>query len=76
MRLIANKIQTYFERQAFGVCEWLGEKLDMEIAQIRLFFIYLSFLTLGSPLVVYLIMAFLLKHKHYFKRRPSTVWDL
>lgn len=76
MNKIKDEIQAYFERQAFGVCEWLGEKLDMEIGQIRLFFIYLSFLTLGSPLVVYLIMAFLLKHKHYFKRRNSTVWDL
>lgn len=76
MNVLKDKIQSYFEQRAFGVCEWWGEKLNMETSQIRLFFIYLSFLTLGSPIVIYLIMAFLLKHKHYFKRRPSTVWDL
>ena len=76
MKVITDSIQAFFEKQAFGVCEWWGEKLNMKTAQIRLFFIYLSFLTLGSPLVIYLIMAFLLKHKHYFKRRKHTVWDL
>ncbi|MDR9397951.1 PspC domain-containing protein [Salibacter sp.] len=71
-----DKIQGFFEKQAFGVCEWWGEKLNMEIGQIRLSFIYLSFLTFGSPIVIYLIMAFILKHKYWFKRRQPTIWEL
>ena len=72
-----NKIQVYFEIRAFGVCSWWGEKLQLKIPRIRLFFIYLSFLTLGSPIVIYLIMAFILDHKEYFKfQKRKTVWDI
>lgn len=72
-----NNIQLYFERQAFGVCEWWGEKLGVQIGHIRLFFIYLSFLTFGSPIFVYLIMVFILKNKHWFKmKKRATIWEL
>jgi len=76
MQLI-NKIQDYFERHAFGVCSWWGQKLGIKRAKIRLFFIYASFLTLGSPLLIYLGMAFILENKHLFKlKKRKTVWDI
>lgn len=71
-----NKIQSIFESYAFGVCQWWGGKLGLKTGQIRLFFIYLSFITFGSPLIIYLGMAFILKHKHYFKTKRTTVWEL
>lgn len=72
-----DKIQAYFERQAFGVCSWWGEKLGLKSSRIRLFFIYLSFLTLGSPLIAYLVMAFILEHKYWFKlKKKRTIWDI
>jgi len=73
-----QNIYHYFEKQAFGVCEWWGEKLGIRVARIRLFFIYFSFLAFGSPLIVYLVMAFILDHKEFFKfsRPRRTVWDL
>jgi len=70
------RIQQFFERQAFGVCTWLGDKLHMKTSQIRLFFIYASFLTLGSPLIVYLHMAFILRIKEYMISSRTRVWDL
>jgi len=71
-----EKIQGFFERQAFGVCSWWGDKLGLKSSRIRLFFIYLSFLTLGSPLILYLVMAFVLEHKYWFKMKPKrTIWD-
>lgn len=72
-------IKTYFERQAFGVCAWWGEKLNIKTEQVRLSFIYLGCITAGLPLVGYLIMAFVLKHKVHIKRpfaKRSTVWEL
>jgi phage shock protein C len=77
---MVESILSFFEKQAFGVCAWWGEKLGIKSAEIRLFFIYLSFFTVGSPLIIYLIMAFILKQRRYFKinfrkKRPS-VWDL
>ncbi|MGB0882104.1 MAG: PspC domain-containing protein [Vicingaceae bacterium] len=72
-----NKILSYFEKQAFGVCAWWGEKLQLKSSRIRMFFIYLSFLTFGSPIFIYLIMAFILDHKEYFKfKKRKSVWDI
>ena len=75
-----EKIASYFEKQAFGVCAWWGEKLGIKSSNIRLFFIYLSFFTAGSPIIIYLAMAFILEHKNYFKlkfrKKRGSVWDL
>ncbi len=55
------------ENGLFGVAQWLGEKMNLDVQSIRLFFIYLSFATLGSFTVVYLIFAFFLKNWRLFK---------
>jgi len=73
-----SRINAIFEKKAFGVCAWWGKKLGLKVHKIRVFFIYLSFITFGSMLFVYLIMAFVLEHKNFFKirkKRPS-VWDI
>jgi phage shock protein C len=70
----------WFEAQAFGVCEWWGKKLGIRTTTVRMYFIYLSFFTFGSPIIMYFIMAFVLEHKEFFKIRrkfrKSSVWDL
>lgn len=73
-----QRILDFFEKRAYGVCDWWGTKTGLTSSSIRLFFIYLSFITFGSPLIVYLIMAFVLEHKEYFKfaRRRKTIWEL
>ncbi|MGB0391615.1 MAG: PspC domain-containing protein [Salibacteraceae bacterium] len=75
MRLV-NYIQHIFEERAYGVCEWWGSKFNVNTGTIRVYFIYLSFLTLGSPLVIYLAMAFILKNKNWFKPKKTTIWEL
>jgi phage shock protein C len=69
-------LKDYFERQAFGVCTFLGERLQMRSSVIRLFFIYSSFLTIGSPLIIYMILAFWIKMKEYIGSKRTSVWDL
>ncbi len=71
-----EQIKYYFEQKAFGVCAWWGDRLNVKTNSIRVYFIYLSFLTLGSPLVIYLIMAFILKNKYWFKAKRTTIWEL
>jgi len=75
-----KRIQAWFETRAFGVCEWLGEKLGIDSTKIRMYFIYLTFFTVGSPIIIYFIMAFFLEHKKFFKpfrkRKRRSVWDL
>ena len=75
--LMIQKILDIFERYAFGVCRWWGQKLGIKVQSVRKAFIYVSFLTFGSPILLYLIMVFILEHKEYFKpNRRSSVWDL
>lgn len=69
-------IRTWFERQAFGVCDWWGEKLGIKTANIRLFFIYASFITIGSPLIIYMIMAFVLNIRNMTRSKRNSIWDL
>lgn len=74
-----EKIRDILEFQIFGVCSKIGEKLGIKTTTIRLYFIYLSFFTFGSPIIIYLILAFLNENKNYFKPKRnsrSSIWDL
>ena len=67
---------TYFERQSFGVCTYLGEKLNISISKIRLFFIYSSFLAVGFPLIMYFMAAFVLDIRNYVRRAKNELRDI
>ncbi|HAS35115.1 MAG TPA: PspC family transcriptional regulator [Flavobacteriales bacterium] len=71
-----ERIKGYFEKQAFGVCDYLGNKLGMDSSRIRVFFIYISFITIGSTLIFYLILAFFIEHRYLFKKKRRSIWDL
>ena len=77
MQSLINEIKAWFEQQAFGVCEWWGEKLSIPSAHIRMFFIYTTFLTVGSPIILYLTLAFWKKMRVWMtEQRRRSVWDL
>ncbi|MES2798889.1 MAG: hypothetical protein V4638_02630 [Bacteroidota bacterium] len=74
-----QKILFYFEMRSFGVCKWWAKKLGIRTEKVRLGFIYTSFLTLGSPILLYVVMAWLVEHKNYFRfiyRGKRSIWDL
>lgn len=64
------------EKSAFGVCSYLGEKIGISTSRIRMYFIYTSCLTFGSPVLFYLIAAFWLNIKKYMLEKRTSVWDL
>ncbi|MCR9252196.1 MAG: PspC domain-containing protein [bacterium] len=64
-------MQEFVEKYAFGVCTRLGEKLNIPTSSIRLFFIYTSFLTFGSPILIYLALAFVMNIRKHLRRRNS-----
>jgi phage shock protein PspC (stress-responsive transcriptional regulator) len=72
--IIVDRIKYYFENNAFGVCSALGDKLGVATSSIRLFFIYASCLTLGSPIIIYLSLAFIMNMRAHLRKR-STIWD-
>ncbi|MCB0633379.1 MAG: PspC family transcriptional regulator [Saprospiraceae bacterium] len=64
------------ERSAFGVCNYLGEKIGISSSRVRLYFIYASFVTLGSPIIVYLFTAFWLNLRTYIRRKKNHwLWE-
>ncbi|MDE1193438.1 MAG: PspC family transcriptional regulator [Arachidicoccus sp.] len=68
-----NKLKSFIEWRAFGVCAAIGDKLGVAGSRIRLWFIYISFITMGSPLIVYMVLLFWMNIKRYVffaKRNP------
>lgn len=53
-----NRMRFFIEWQVFGVCTAIGERMGIATSRIRTWFIYVSFLTMGSPLIIYFILAF------------------
>lgn len=71
-----QRILTFFERYSFGVCTYLGEHFHVSIGKIRLFFIYISFIAVGLPLIFYFFAGIVLDFRNYIKRAGSGVTDL
>ncbi len=68
------KIKSFVEWNLYGVCQSIGERLGVATSYIRLWFIYISFLTLGSPVILYMVLAFFKNLKNYiFKHRRNPV---
>jgi phage shock protein C len=72
---MVSRIKALFENQAFGVCTWLGDAMGFSTSSIRLYFIYASFLTVGSPVILYLILAFWLNTRRHYRKKLSPFWD-
>ncbi len=72
-----QKLREFLELRAFGVCNAMGERLGIAKSRIRMWFIYISFLTLGSPVIIYMVLAFWMNIKRYIlagKRNPLNNW--
>ena len=72
-----QQLRDLVEKQFFGVCSWWGNKLGIKTSRIRIYFIYTSCLTLGSPILIYLVMVFVLENKDWFTfMGKKRIWDL
>ena len=72
-----NKFRYFVENQIFGVCAELGEKLNFPASSIRKYFIYVTFMTFGSPIILYLVLAFWMDlHQHWRRHNSPTIWEL
>ena len=66
----------FFEKNGFFVASRLADRLGMKATSVRLFFIYISFITAGLWFGVYLTLAFWLKLKDMIYTKRSSVFDL
>jgi hypothetical protein len=70
------KIRHYFEKRGFYVSSRMADRLGMRANSVRLFFIYVSFATMGVGFAIYLTLAFLLKLKDLVFTKRTSVFDL
>lgn len=70
------KIRHFFEKYGFAVSSRVADKLGMRAKNVRLFFIYVSFATLGVGFAIYLTLAFWIKLKDLVYTKRSSVFDL
>jgi phage shock protein C len=68
------QVKHLVERQAFGVCSYLGEKMKIKSSKVRLYFIYVSFVAMGSPIIFYLILAFWVNIRRYIKNYKDVLF--
>jgi phage shock protein PspC (stress-responsive transcriptional regulator) len=70
-----ENFRSFVELNAFGVCSYLGEKFNIASSKIRLYFIYLSFFTFGSPVIIYFFILFWMNIKRYvFFSKRNPLW--
>ncbi len=72
--MMIKRITDFVEVHAFGVCTKIGDKLGISTSSIRMYFIYASFLTFGSPVLIYLALAFIMNIRKHLRRRINSVW--
>ncbi|WP_235299589.1 PspC domain-containing protein [Portibacter marinus] len=70
-----NFFRVTIERSVFGVCSYLAEKMGIRSARVRVYFIYLTFATLGSTIIPYLVTAFWLNVKKYIRSGRNMLLD-
>ncbi|WP_083194465.1 PspC family transcriptional regulator [Wenyingzhuangia fucanilytica] len=73
---LINDIRHFFEKHGFDVSSRLADRLGIRTANVRLFFVYISFVTLGFSFAIYLTLAFLLRLKDMIRTKRTSVFDL
>ena len=68
-------LKNNIEKFGFGVCSYLASRMGLRASRVRVYFIYLSFLTLGSPLIFYLFTAFWLNIKKYWRKSQNIILE-
>ena len=75
MKLI-HAFRHFFERHGFGVFSRFADRLGMRAKNVRIYFIYVTFFTVGLSFGLYLTLAFVLKLKDMISTKRSSVFDL
>ncbi len=70
------QLKYFFEKHGFHVCTRLADKLGMRASNVRIFFIYISFVTIGLGFGVYLTIAFWIRLKDLIRAKRTSVFDL
>ncbi len=73
--MVFNWIKNRTEQSIFGVFDYVGERFGIQSSKMRLYFIYTTFFTLGSPLILYFITLFWLNIKRNLRKTHISVFN-
>ena len=69
-----NNFKDFVEWNAFGVCTAIGNRLGIATSKIRQYFMYASVLTMGSPIILYMVLAFFRNVRKYVMSARRNPW--
>jgi phage shock protein PspC (stress-responsive transcriptional regulator) len=69
-----NRFRSFIEWNAFGVCTAIGNRMGIAASRIRQYFIYTSLLTAGSPIIIYMVLAFWKNMRKYISAVRRNPW--
>ena len=73
---LIKQLKYFFEKHGFNASSRLADKLGMRVSSVRLFFIYITFVTAGLWFGIYLTLAFWIKLKDLIRAKRTSVFDL
>lgn len=71
---LMKRLKSFVEWNAYGVCAAIGDRMGIATSRIRQYFMYTSLLTLGSPIIVYMFLAFWRNIRQYMKAARRNPW--
>lgn len=71
-----HSIRHFFEKHGFGVFSRLADRLGIRAKNVRIYFVYITFFTMGLSFGLYLTLAFLIKLKDLVYTKRTSVFDL
>lgn len=69
-----NRFKDFVEWNAFGVCSAIGNRLGIATPKIRQYFMFASVLTMGSPIILYMVLAFFRNVRKYMMATKRNPW--
>ncbi|MBT8309007.1 MAG: PspC domain-containing protein [Flavobacteriaceae bacterium] len=73
---IFYKLLLYFQKHGYYVCQRIADRFGMKARDVRISFIYLTFVTVGFGFALYLFLAFWIRIKDMVYTKRSSVFDL
>jgi len=69
-----GRLRNFVEWNAYGVCTAIGNRMGIATSRIRQYFMYTSLLTFGSPIIIYLVLAFWRNMRNYMRSTKRNPW--
>ncbi|MDW7690412.1 PspC domain-containing protein [Flammeovirgaceae bacterium SG7u.111] len=58
-------VKSTYDKMVFGVCGGLAQSFNMDATLLRILFAIATVLGIGSPIIIYVILALVMPKDHY-----------